>query len=277
MGSSPGLYRSFQQVFLATHDKMQSQTSESDAPGRAWHLGGPSVTPCSFLASSRRRDTSCLLSLCLLWPSWFPWLPSHGRRLQEPLEPYRPLPRLIPSCRFVRSPPWPALAAWHGWTGRCPCSARLSSSPPTHGCVGSASSLASIDLPIGPAPLFVQLLHRRPRLLRSYGPRQLLLSGRTSSSPWPGFAVVRAGVASLVVTRTGVEPNSAQLLLLLLLPHIVPSLCAIILFMDHPCDLYLYGCSRRSPAPLANPLCPCPSIPPTAHNRSGSVSSGSPS
>lgn len=41
-----------------------------------------------------------------------------------------------------------------------------------------------------------------------------------------------------------------------------PSLCAIILFMDHPCDLYLYGCSRRSPAPLANPLCPCPSIPP---------------
>lgn len=36
---------------------------------------------------------------------------------------------------------------------------------------------------------------------------KLLLSGRTSSSSWPGFAVVRAGVASLVVTRTGVRPT----------------------------------------------------------------------
>lgn len=121
-----------------------------------------------------------------------------------------------------------------------------------------ASSPASIDLPLRPGPLPVQLLHPRPRLLRSYGPRRLLLSGRTSSSPWPGFTVVRAGVASSVVTRTGVRPT----LLNLSSSHIVPSLCAIILFMDHPCDLYLYGCSRRSPAPLANPLFPCPFHPP---------------
>lgn len=32
MGSSPGLNRSSQQVFLATHDKMQSQTSEAMLP-----------------------------------------------------------------------------------------------------------------------------------------------------------------------------------------------------------------------------------------------------
>lgn len=35
--------------------------------------------------------------------------------------------------------------------------------------------------------------------------------------------------------------------------HIVLSLCAIILFMDHPCDLYLYGCTRLPPAPLQSP------------------------
>lgn len=200
-----------------------------------------------------------------------------NRSLSNLIGPCHVLSPLVASPARLHGLYWLHGMAWHGWTGRCPCSARLSSSPPTHGCVGcSASSSASIDLPLGPGPLLVQLLHRRPRLLRSYGPRRLLLSGRTSSSPWPGFAVVRAGVASFSRHRDRGGHNSAQLLLLLS-THIVPSLCAIILFMDHPCDLYLYGCSRRPPAPLANPLCPCPSIPPTAHNRSGSVSSGSPS
>ena len=80
-----------------------------------------------------------------------------------------------------------------------------------------ASSSASIDLPLWPGPCLSNSSTVVRGLLRSYGPRRLLLSGRTSSSPWPGCTVVRAGVASSSRHQDRGGRNSAQLVLVVLL------------------------------------------------------------
>jgi hypothetical protein len=116
--------------------------------------------------------------------------------------------------------------------------------------------------------------HAVRQLLRSYtvtahgGGSSPVAAPVTPPPPFPASQLSARGWPRQVVTKDRGRCNHAGRLALLwvyrvpLTPISCPSLCAIILFMDHPCDLYLYGFSRQSPAPLANPLCPCPSIPP---------------